>query len=267
MYVQSLAAGAEAVRGIYIAAVLLVEVQTPVVVIRIPEIRQIVYICTLGMDDLAEETLLGHIEARELEEVIDAVLEHHAVAARTLRGVDQLPALGHAHGGGNLHGYVLAVLHGIYCDGHMVHPVGRNIYKVYIVTLAKLLVCLIAYIALGLGEACTLEDSLALVDIRLLKVAKSLDLDALQMRETLHGTRAAHAEADKADTYDRDGVGCKSEHRLLTGGTCRFVEDDHTVLERIVFSHNGTGCPAASRQYGTSHKCASDKQMFDFHDL
>ena len=56
------------------------------------------------------------------------------------------------------------------------------------VALAKLLVCLIAYIALGLGEACTLEDSLALVDIRLLKVAKSLDLDALQMRETLHGT-------------------------------------------------------------------------------
>ena len=113
----------------------------------------------------------------------------------------------------------------------MVHPVGRNIYKVYIVALAKLLVCLIAYIALGLGEACTLEDSLALVDIRLLKVAKSLDLDAFQMRETLHGTRAAHAEADKADTYNRYGVGCKSEHRLLTGSARRLIEYDHAVLE------------------------------------
>ena len=113
----------------------------------------------------------------------------------------------------------------------MVHPVGRNIYKVYIVTLAKLLVCLIAYIALGLGEACTLEDSLALVDIRLLKVAKALDLDALQMCKALHSTRAAHAQTDEADTYDRYGVGCKSEHRLLTGSARRLIEYDHAVLE------------------------------------
>ena len=79
MNIDNLAVRAETVGRIDITAMLLVEVKPPVVIICIPERLEIVDIGTLGVENLAEKTLLGHIEASELKEVIDAVLKHHAM--------------------------------------------------------------------------------------------------------------------------------------------------------------------------------------------
>ena len=84
MNIEDLAVRAETVSGINISAMLLVEVKSPVVMIIIPERLEIVDVCALSMEHLPEETLLCHIEAGELEEVIYAVLNHHAMLPSTL---------------------------------------------------------------------------------------------------------------------------------------------------------------------------------------
>ena len=98
------------------------------------------------------------------------------MAARTLRGVDQLPALGHVDRGGNLHGHVLAVLHGVNGQRHVIHPVGSYIYKVYVVALAQLLIGLGPHILVGLRTARVRQHVLALGHVNLLKIAETFDL-------------------------------------------------------------------------------------------
>jgi hypothetical protein len=53
---------AEAVGRIDVSTVLLVEFVSPVVLIGIPIRIEVVDICSLGVDDLSEETLLCHVE-------------------------------------------------------------------------------------------------------------------------------------------------------------------------------------------------------------
>jgi len=65
--VQQLAGRTESVRGVNVAAVRLVEVETPVALIMLPERIEVVDVRTFGVDDLAEQPVLGHVERRQLE--------------------------------------------------------------------------------------------------------------------------------------------------------------------------------------------------------
>ncbi len=238
---------------------LLVEVETPVVVVVVPVLRKIVDVGALGMQDLAEQPLLGHVETRQFEEVVNAVLEHHAVTARALRGVDQLPALLDVGGGGNLDGHMLAVLHGVNGQRHMVHPVGGDVDQVDIVTLAKLFVSLGAYVLVGRRLACIGQSLLALGYIVGLKIAQTFDLDPVDMGETVDGGRTAHAESDESYADHGNGIGGESEHRLLAGGARRLVEYDDAVLQFVVVAGNSAVATTTLHQHSRQECCACNK--------
>ena len=134
--VQSPACRTHSVGGIDVSAMLLVVFVSPVVLVLVPERIEVMYVCSFGVDDLTEEALLGHVERGEFEEVIYAVLEHHAVAHGPFCCVHQLPAFLDAHGCRDLHCDMLAMLHRIYRHGHMSEPRRHYIYKVYVLPLA-----------------------------------------------------------------------------------------------------------------------------------
>jgi hypothetical protein len=138
VYVEKLAGRTHAVGGIYVAAMLLVEVHAPVVVVVGPELGEVVEIAAFGVEHLAEETLLGHVEGVHLKEVVNAVLKHHAVELLLLGLVDKRPDFLEAGGSGHLDSGVLAVVHCVEGHGSVCLPVGDNIHEVYVVTLAEL---------------------------------------------------------------------------------------------------------------------------------
>ena len=90
MDVHHLADRADAVRRIYVAVVILVIGHSPVSLVHIPERLQVVAVRTLGVDNLAEETLLGYVQAGDFKVIVAAVLQHHAVLAGALGGVHQV---------------------------------------------------------------------------------------------------------------------------------------------------------------------------------
>ena len=126
-------------RSIDVTTEILIGLQTPVALIVLPEGLEVVDVRTLGAQDLTEESLLSHIEGRELEEVVDTVLQHHAVTLSTLCGIDDIPSLLEGHHRGHFAGYVLTLVHRI--DHHLgvVLPVGSDIDEVNIVTIAECL--------------------------------------------------------------------------------------------------------------------------------
>ena len=89
--VEGLAERSEAVGGVDIARVVLVELEAPVFVILVPEWLEVVDVSALAVDEFAEHALLGHVESGQFEEVVTAVLEHHAVALGLFGNVDKLP--------------------------------------------------------------------------------------------------------------------------------------------------------------------------------
>ena len=107
-----------------------------------PEVVEVVLVGSLHMKHLAEESLLRHVQGRDLEEVVDAVLQHHTMQAGALAGVDELPYFLQGHGGRHLDGHVLAVFHGVECQGNVVYPVGGNIDEVDVLPIAHGLVSL-----------------------------------------------------------------------------------------------------------------------------
>ena len=62
MDIHGLADGTEAVCGVYVTAMVLIEVQTPVALVFVPERLQVVDVSAGSVKHLSEETLLGHVE-------------------------------------------------------------------------------------------------------------------------------------------------------------------------------------------------------------
>ena len=247
VYVQQLAGGAEAVRGVDVAAVLLVEFKAPVALVVIPEGIQVVDIRSLDMEDVAEQPLFGHVERRELEEVVDAVFEHHAVAPGLLGGIHQLPAFVERRGGGNLHGDVFALLHGV--DGHrdVLLPWSDDVHEIDVVAFAELFPALLTAVSRGFGQSAAHEDRLRAVDPLGVEVAEGFDLDAVEVGEALHGARTAHAQPDEAHADGLHRSRLESQHRLLARFAGRGIEHDHPV-DRLVALRFTTGKQKRTRQ-------------------
>ena len=91
------------------------------------------------MYHFSEEAFAGHLQCRQLEEIVAAVLQYHTVQAFALSHVDQRPAVFQGIGGRHFDSHMLAVLHGIEGHRYMVLPVGAYIYEVDIRIFAQLL--------------------------------------------------------------------------------------------------------------------------------
>ena len=229
MYVEQLTGGAEAVRGVDVTAVFLVELQTPAVLVVVPEGIEVVDVRTLDMEDVPEQPLPGHVERRQFEEVVNAVFEHHAVPLRLLGGVHQLPALFERRGGGNFDSDVFAVFHGVNGHRDVLLPRGHDVHQVDVVTLAKLFPALLAAIERRPGKPAAHENRLRAVHALGIKVAKGFDLDAVEVREAFHGPGAAHAQPDEAHTNRLHRRGFEPQYRFLARFARGRIEDDHAV--------------------------------------
>ena len=219
--------------GVDVPGMAPVEIEAPVALIGGPVLLQAVDVASLCVDDLPEEALLCHVERREFEKVVDAVLEHHAVAARPFGGVDQLPALGDALGGGNLEGDVLAVFHGV--DGHrdVLKPRRDDVHQVEVVAFAELFPTLLAAVFVGPGCARLFENLLVLLDPFGVEVAQRPDLHVVDESQPGDGAGAPHAQPDDADPDHRNRRGGEAQHRLLAFRAFRRVEDDAALFDRV----------------------------------
>ena len=237
--IHRLADGAESVRCIDVAAVKLVVFQAPAELIFLagfpvvfPEAAEVVDVSAFAANDFAEEAFLCHVERVELEEVVAAVFELDAVLAGTFRGVDEVPAVLHAHCGRHFDRSVLAVFHRIESDGNVVIPVGRDVNEVHVVTLAEGLVAVFAVVNGGVRKI----EVVLLVDVvgtRFFVVAECDDLDieadVLHVGEAFNGARSAHTQADECDANDVQFRGFESERVFLAFRACGNGGTDDAV--------------------------------------
>ena len=185
-------------------------------------------IAAFGVEHLAEETLLGHVEGVHLEEVVNAVLKHHAVELFLLGLVDKRPDFLEAGCGGHLYCGVLAVVHCVEGHGGVVHPVSDDVDKVNVGTLAELFPCIFrAAVAGNVVDAFFLEPFLHLVNAVLLKIAHGYHFGAGDGSEALHCVGSAHAEANEAYAHGVHGTGGESHQISRAFGTGRNLSLNH----------------------------------------
>ena len=109
--VQHQAQWTESVSRVGITSEFAKVVDAPSTVGAAHRVVEVVDIATLGVQNLTENVVLSHIQNREFEEIVDAVLEHHTVLASALRSVYELPQLLQSEGCWHLYNHVLATLH------------------------------------------------------------------------------------------------------------------------------------------------------------
>ena len=126
--IQIFCDGTQFVGGIEFAVPVHVVRQTvmPVLFAQTDLIPQIVTVSAFRMNELAEQSLLRHIEDRQLMASVTAVLHEHAGHPCLFRGPDQLPALLDAGGAAHFHGGIESGVHGIQTDLHVGGPAGRR---------------------------------------------------------------------------------------------------------------------------------------------
>ena len=103
----------------------------------------------LGVDNIAEKSLLCHVQRVELEEVVAAVFEHDAVQAYLFGEVNKFPNLVHVHGRRHFYGRVLTMCHGFFGHGEVVSPVGSDVHEVDVGAFAYFLIAVFAVIDVG----------------------------------------------------------------------------------------------------------------------
>ena len=203
------------------------------------------------MNHVPEQPLLDHVQASELEKVIAAILQHHAVPAGPLGGIDERPALGDAGRGGHLDGDVLAVLHGIHRHRRMQLPRHGEIDKVDVVQLAKRLPALLA------GELVDGPRSASLDEARLgpfdplgKQVAERSDRGVLNIGHPLRNVLAPVPETDDADADGVDRVAGEAEHALLPGRPRRRIIHDPAASDSVAV----IGCAGAETKHERRQK-------------
>ena len=246
--VEHLAHGADTVGRIHISADFLVVVEPPVVPILVPERIEVVAVSAFHMDNFAEEPALGHLERRHLKEVVDAVLQHHAVFAGLFGLVDQAPDLVHVEGCGHLDGHMLAAFHGIHGNRIMVEPVGADVHQIDVSLLTEAAPgLLLATVGTCRNRFSFFADELlARFDTVGKKVAQGHDLGTGNLDKTTHSLTAAHAQAHNTDVDGFDRFGRQAQDILLPRrpGRNRCLDD---VLNRLLLA-------ATSRQQGQRRK-------------
>ena len=240
VYVQTLCNRAESVRSIEVAAIFHVVSHAPTQFFRVgivgivpicaPVLVEVVDVGTFCAQDLTKNSVLCHIQRIEFVVVVAAVFENHAVLARFLREVDQLPALIEVHSRGNFDRGVLSVFESTLGYGEMVVPIRGNIDEVYVRTGTNGFVALCAVVNVGRCESLFAEIFLALFGSIAFIVAECHDLHAGNVGEAFDSPRSAHAETHKGHTYCFHLGNGETENVLLSGSTLRSCGHDGALI-------------------------------------
>ncbi len=236
--VQALGHRTEAVRGIETPVALEIVRDPPAALIdllarlRLHVVDEGVDVGAFGVGQLAEHTLARHVQGLQLEEVVAAVLQHHAVLGGAFTGLHQLPAAVDVQGRRHLDRSVLAVLHGADRHRHVPAPRRRDVDEVE-VQLAEVAPVLGAGGELpGRGTAVLLEDLLRTLHALGPDVAEGGDVDILHLRQALDRPRAAHAEADDAHPHALEGRRREAAHVADRGPLLLGAADEAPGAER-----------------------------------
>ena len=146
----------------------------------------------------------------------------------------------------------------------MVLPSSGDIDEVDIIAVTELLPGILAAAVLGgCRQACLLEVLLALGHALGMEVAERLDLDAIEMREALDSTWAAHSEADEAYTHHGHGGMAQPQDVLLPSGTLRHDRLDDVCLGVFLQLHGTAG---ADRERHRRRKRHDGEQLSCLHE-
>ena len=224
---------------------------------------------TLYVDDLAKESFLCHIQRVQLEEVIAAVLQNHAMQALLFRQVDELPDFIHIHSRRNLDSHVLTVFQRFLCYEEMVNPVGSDIYHIDVRPLAEFLVAVLAIIDVGGRHGSLLQIAVAVLGALFLMVAECHDLNTGDVSPTLYGTRSAHTQSHECHAHHVHLRSHQSQSGLLTcrhGGNIGLDGSVNHFVWPVEFPGLGLLCPSVHRQHesGCHHE---QKQILSFHSF
>ena len=141
------------------------------------------------MKNLTEESFLSHIKGGKFKEIIDTVLKLHAMFPCPLRCLHKTPYLIKSHSCRDLNGDVLSMLHGIDTHLGVILPVCNDIYKIYVITLTKLLPCILAScVGRNLRMSGTLKALLSLLNHLRLDITYCSNLGTRNMKITRHST-------------------------------------------------------------------------------
>ena len=190
---------------------------------------QVVDISSLYVHHLAEKPLLRHIQRSHLEKVVAAVFQHHAVAARLLGRIDQLPALVDRHRGRNFQRHVFPVSHRVDGDRSVQQPRRAVVDQIDVLPFADLFPILRAGISGGGGQPGVFQRSLSILHQFRTHVAQRYDPHPVQVGITFHGHRAAHPESDKSHPNHRNRIAAQLQHVGLPFRAGRLGEFDHSV--------------------------------------
>ena len=223
---------AEAVGGVEVAVAVQVVLQAPAVfVVGGVEHHhaQVVQVGALGVGEGAKDALFDHLHDPQLLAVVAAVLQHDAMAAGLLGGLDQVNGFLVGRGDGHLAGGVQALAHGMNGHGGVPFPRGADQGHVGDFGVACRFPCAVAScedlrcVLLELANA-----GLGLVDFLRVDVADGGDFGvafADEPFEHVDEARTAVAEPNEGNAHLGDGVGGQVKYRTLEVGL------GHAVLE------------------------------------
>ena len=173
-------------------------------------------VADLGLHDLAKFSFLDEVEREHLLLAVRAVLQHHAVAAELLGGLHGRPAFLEVERAGHLLQHVLAVRHRVDVDRAVERTWRGGIHDVADVRVAQALPRVLVAVAapfLRRGVAVLLHPLLDRVEAHGVDVRDRRHLASGDLRDALHGRRAARAHADEAHAHALHRRHAEAVHR------------------------------------------------------
>ena len=229
----------QTVSGVYVTAVFLIVLKTPGKLFRVvlgvgpvgvPERVEVVNVSTLGIQHLTQNALLSHVESVQLEPVVAAVLQNHAVLAGLFRKVNELPALLEVHGAGNFNSGVLAIFQSALSHREVVVPVRSNVHQVNVIALAKFFVTSCTRVN-GSGSHTSLAQVLlALLSTLGFVVAQSNNLYTRNVGKTGNSTRTTHTKAHECYAHGLHLGSFQPHHVLLSFRTHRGFHHEGALI-------------------------------------
>ena len=120
---------------IHISPMIPIIIQTPIIPIQRPKFFKIMDISTFYMENISKNSLLGHIQCRKLEKVINAIFQLNTMLSCLFRSINNIPYLFHIHSCRYFYSSMFSLLHRIDRHRSMMFPIGCNIHQINIIPL------------------------------------------------------------------------------------------------------------------------------------
>ena len=166
-------------------------------------------------DNLAIRGFMHGPSSKGRKHIITSKIEHHAVLSCLFGRIYQLPTLFYSHGCRNFNGYMLAMLHGVYCHGSVSQPVGTDEYEVNVIPFAHSFPSIRSGIAVRLRITGFPKYLLGFNQIAFPDFTKCFDFDTFDLQITLQSQYTSIAKPYESKAYHREWGMCQSEHMCL----------------------------------------------------